>query len=85
MVPGEAVRIIREQAVQMYTLDSLWLARAQNRFGLLQPGKYADAAVLSVDDAPVSMREIGDGVSELTMLGGHIVHAAGPFAGLAFC
>ncbi|WP_043830109.1 amidohydrolase [Muricoccus aerilatus] len=82
-VLGEAERITREQALRMYTIDSVWLARAEDRRGSLEPGKYADLAVLSADYATVPVQQIGDIVSELTMLGGRVVHATGPFAGLA--
>ena len=82
-VLGESERITREQALRMYTIDSVWLARAEDRRGSLEPGKYADLAVLSADYATVPVQEIGGIVSELTMLGGRVVHAAGPFAGLA--
>ena len=43
-------------------------------------GKLADLAVLSRDYLTVPVEEIGGTVSLLTMVGGRIVYAGGPFA-----
>ena len=52
----------------------------ENKRGSLAPGKLADLAVLSRDYLSVPTGEIGGIVSLLTMVGGRIVYADGPFA-----
>ena len=47
--------------------------------GTLEAGKLADLAVLSKDYLRVPVNEIGSIESLLTMVGGRIVYAAGPF------
>ena len=49
---------------------------------MLAPGRLADLAVLSKDYASVGADEIGGIESLLTMVGGRIVYASGPFAAL---
>ncbi len=70
----------REDALRMYTLGSAWFAFADDDRGSLEPGKYADLAVLSDDYLMVPVEEISDLESVLTMVGGDIVYAAGEFA-----
>jgi Amidohydrolase family len=50
--------------------------------GLLGPGYLADLAVLSKDYDSVGADEIAGIESLLTMVGGRIVYASGPFAAL---
>ena len=47
--------------------------------GTLEPGKFADLAVLSSDYLTVPAGEIGKIQSLLTMVGGKVVWASGPF------
>ena len=46
------------------------------------PGKLADLAVLTKDYLSVPVEEIGSIASLLTMVGGRVVYAAGPYAAL---
>jgi len=48
----------------------------------LEPGKYADLAVLSDDYLTVPVEQVGDLHSVLTMVGGKAVYGEGPFAAL---
>lgn len=48
----------------------------------MTPGRLADLAVLTKDLSSVPADEIGGIESLLTMVGGRIVYAAGPFAAL---
>jgi len=48
--------------------------------GSLAVGRFADLAVLSQDYLTVPTEEIGGIVSLLTMVGGRVVYADGPFA-----
>ena len=70
----------REEALQMYTAGSAWFAHDEDRRGSLEAGKLADLAVLSKDYMKAPIEEIGAIESLLTMLGGRIVYAAGPYA-----
>lgn len=72
----------REEALRIYTEGSAWFAHDDERRGTLEPWKFADLAVLTKDYLTVPVRDIGAIESVLTMVGGRIVHAAGPYAGL---
>ena len=61
-------------------MGSAWFSRDENERGSLEPGKLADLAVLSKDYMTVPVDQIGGIESLLTMVGGKIVYAAGPFA-----
>jgi predicted amidohydrolase YtcJ len=70
----------REQALRIYTEGSAWFAHDENRRGRLMPGMLADLAVLSDDYFTVPVSDIAKIRSLLTMVGGQIVYASGPFA-----
>jgi predicted amidohydrolase YtcJ len=72
----------RGEALRLYTLGSAWFSRDENERGSLEPGKLADLAVLSKDYMTVPADQVGGIESVLTMVGGRIVYAAGPFAQL---
>jgi len=72
----------RADALRFYTLGSAWVSRDEDQRGSLEAGKLADLAVLSQDYMTVPVEQIGDTVSLLTMVGGKIVYAAGPFTQL---
>jgi predicted amidohydrolase YtcJ len=71
----------REEALRMYTLGSAWFAHDDDKRGSLVVGKLADLAVLSKDYVKAPLEDIGRIESLLTMVGGRIVYAAGPYAG----
>jgi predicted amidohydrolase YtcJ len=73
----------RQQALQTYTRNSAFMANDDNRRGTLEPGKFADLAVLSADYLTAPVNEIGKIKSVLTMVDGDVVYAAAPFAGPA--
>jgi predicted amidohydrolase YtcJ len=72
----------REEALRLYTQGSAWFTHDDGRRGTLTAGWLADLAVLTKDFASVPTDEIGGIESLLTMVGGRIVYAAGPFAAL---
>jgi predicted amidohydrolase YtcJ len=72
----------REDALRIYTEGSAWFAHDENRRGRLMPGMLADLAVLSDDYFTVPVSDIAKIRSLLTMVGGQIVYASGPFSGL---
>src|SRR3984957_9629891 len=79
---GDAEAPSRQQALEMYTRNSAFMANDDDRRGTLEPGKFADLAVLSSDYLTAPLNEIGRIRSLLTMVGGEAVYASGPFAEL---
>ena len=83
-ISGIAMRDPRElpsriEALKLYTQGSAWFSFEENERGALAVGLQADLAVLSRDYLTVPTDQIGGTVSLLTMVGGRIVYAAGPF------
>jgi len=72
----------REDALRAYTIGSAWFSFDENKRGSLEPAKLADLAVLTKDYMTVPVDQIGGIESLLTMIGGKIVYAAGPYARL---
>ena len=70
----------REEALRFYTLGSAWFTHDDGKRGSLAPGKLADLAVLDQDYLTVPIDQIGGISSLLTMVGGRIVYAVGPYA-----
>jgi predicted amidohydrolase YtcJ len=69
----------RADALRFYTLGSAWFSRDEKNRGSLEPGKFADLAVLSKDYMTVPAEQIGSIESVLTMVGGKVVYAAPPY------
>ena len=72
----------REDALRAYTIGSAWFSFDENKRGSLEPGKLADLGVLSKDYMTVPLDQLESVESLLTMVGGKIVYAAGPYARL---
>jgi len=72
----------RAEALHFYTAGSAWFSHDENKRGSLAAGKFADLAVLSKDYMSVPVEQVGGIESLLTMVGGKIVYAAGPYARL---
>jgi predicted amidohydrolase YtcJ len=70
----------RLDALRLYTEGSAWFTFEDSERGALEPGRLADLAVLDRDYLTVPTDEIGGAVSLLTMVGGRVVYADGPFA-----
>ena len=86
-VSGVAMRAPEElpariEALRLYTQGSAWFSFEDNTRGSLAVGRFADLAVLDRDYLGVPLGEIGGTVSLLTMVGGRIVYAGGPYAAL---
>jgi predicted amidohydrolase YtcJ len=60
-------------------MGSAWFSNDENKRGSLEPGKWADLAILSKDYMTVPVDQIGGIESLLTMVGGKVVYAAGPY------
>jgi predicted amidohydrolase YtcJ len=69
----------RLDALRIYTMNSAWMTFDEHERGSLEAGKLADLAVLDRDYMTVPTDEIAKIESVLTMVGGKIVYAAGPF------
>jgi predicted amidohydrolase YtcJ len=72
----------REEALRMYSLNSAWFTFDEEKRGSLEPGKYADLAVLSDDYMTVPVEKVGELHSLLTLVGGKAVYGDGPFVAL---
>jgi predicted amidohydrolase YtcJ len=70
----------RIEALRLYTQGSAWFTFDERARGSLAVGRSADLAVLSKDYLTVPTDEIGGIISLLTMVGGRVVYADGPFA-----
>ena len=70
----------RLDALRIYTQGSAWFVFDEDKRGSLAAGKLADLVVLDRDYLTVPVDEIGGTVSLLTMVGGRVVYAGGPFA-----
>ncbi|NBR30040.1 MAG: amidohydrolase, partial [Betaproteobacteria bacterium] len=72
----------RNEALRLYTRGSAWFSFEENLRGALKTGQLADLAVLDRDYLGVPVDQIARTTSLLTMVGGRIVYADGPFAAL---
>ena len=70
----------RIDALRFYTMGSAWFSFDEGTRGSLEVGKLADLAVLSEDYMTIPVDRIGALESVLTMVGGKVVYAAGPYA-----
>jgi predicted amidohydrolase YtcJ len=77
-----ALGIARAQALRVYTLNSAWLVRDDDKRGSIEAGKLADLAVLDADLMRVPVDQIDKIRSVLTIMDGRIVHAETPYAQL---
>jgi predicted amidohydrolase YtcJ len=73
----ERHRLSRDEALRAYTSGSAWFSFEEQERGNLRPGSHADLAVLSADVLAVPEDEIPGITSELTLVGGAVVHDSG--------
>jgi predicted amidohydrolase YtcJ len=73
----------RHEALRLWTRANTWFSADQERRGAIIRGQLADLAVLSQDYFTVPDEAIADITSDLTVVGGRIVHGSGPFSPLA--
>ena len=69
----------RAEALRLYTMGSAWVSHDESVRGSLEPGKWADLAVLSKDYMTAAVGEIGTIESLLTMVGGRVVYSSGAY------
>jgi predicted amidohydrolase YtcJ len=70
----------RETALRMWTDNVTWFSNEEGKKGRIEVGQFADLIVPDRDYFSCSENEIADTTSELTIVGGKIVYAAGEFA-----
>jgi predicted amidohydrolase YtcJ len=69
----------REEALRLWTTGSAWFSSETGRKGTIVEGQLADVAVLSRDYLNVPEEQIRSIESVLTLVGGKVVYATGPF------
>jgi len=79
----EKNRMTREEALRLYTQGSSWFSTEDGAKGGLYEGQMADFAVLTNDYFKIPSEEIKYLESQLTVVGGEIVHASHDFQSLA--
>jgi predicted amidohydrolase YtcJ len=82
VMTNDGQQISRTEALRLYTEGAAWFSFDEHHVGSFIQGKYADLAVLSDDYLTVPDNRIRKIESVLTLLGGKVVHATGPFANL---
>jgi predicted amidohydrolase YtcJ len=76
---GDKNLLDRTEALRLYTAGGAWISSEEEKKGTLAPGKLADLVVLNGDYFSMAVDEVKDLESLLTMVGGKIVYAAGPY------
>ncbi|HKT20746.1 MAG TPA: amidohydrolase [Stellaceae bacterium] len=74
---GAEEAVDRAVALDLYTRGSAETCFMEDEIGTLEPGKFADLAVLTDDPITVPADRLRDVQSALTLLGGRIVHREG--------
>jgi predicted amidohydrolase YtcJ len=72
----------RTEALRLWTGGGAWMSSEEDKKGTLEAGKLADLVILSGDYFSMPVDEVKDLESLLTMVGGKVVYAAGPYARL---
>ena len=70
----------REAALRMWTENTTWFSNEEGKKGRIQVGQLADMIVPDKDFFACAESEIWDLTSDLTIVGGKVVYAAGMFA-----
>ena len=73
---GTAQALSRMEALACAAREGAWLSFEEDVKGTLEPGKYADIAILSDDLLTIPEDDIPNITSVLTMTGGRVVHNA---------
>ncbi|MEI6161338.1 MAG: amidohydrolase family protein, partial [Roseococcus sp.] len=71
---GEGQAISRESAIRAATNAGAFLTMSEREKGSIEAGKLADLAVLTADPLTVGLSALKDVASEMTMVGGRVVH-----------
>src|SRR5919198_2895282 len=79
---GERNLVDRTETPRLYTAGGAWISSEELKKGTLEAGKLADLVILSGDYFSMPVDEVKNLESLLTMVGGRVVYAAGPYAQL---
>ena len=71
---GEAQALTRMEALACASREGAWLSFEEDEKGTIEPGKFADLAILSEDPLTIDEDRIPDIESVLTVTAGRIVH-----------
>jgi hypothetical protein len=82
VLTNDGQQISRIEALRLYTEGAAWFSFDDHHIGSFVTGKYADLAALSHDYLTVPEPTIRRIESVLTLVGGRVVHATGPFSDL---
>jgi predicted amidohydrolase YtcJ len=74
---NDGQQITRQEVLRLYTRDNGWFLREEDQLGSIEEGKLADLAVLDRDYFTVPDEQLKLIRSELTLVGGRIVHDTG--------
>ncbi len=77
-VLGAGQALSREQALATVTRNGAWLSFEEDRKGTLQPGRFADVAVLDTDPLTAGPDALARTRAVLTLVGGRTVHEQRP-------
>jgi predicted amidohydrolase YtcJ len=72
-------RLDLETSLRAYTVSNAWAAGEEEEKGRIAPGFLADVVVLERDLFAIPPEQLKDVKTLLTVVGGRVVHAAGPF------
>lgn len=75
-VRGPAERVTPQQAFRMVTIDAAYTLGVEEKLGSIEPGKYADFAVLETDPLAVPVERIRDVKVWGTVVGGKLLPAS---------
>jgi len=70
----------RETALRMWTENVTWFSNEEGKKGRIQVGQFADLIIPDRDYFSCADDEIAETMSDLTIVGGKVVYAAGDFA-----
>jgi predicted amidohydrolase YtcJ len=79
---GDQNLLDRTEALRLYTAGGAWMSSEEDKKGTLQAGKLADLVFLSGDYFAMPVDEVKNLESVLTMVGGKVAYAAGPYSRL---
>jgi predicted amidohydrolase YtcJ len=78
VIVGPLERLTIADALELYTRDAAWLCHVDDEVGTLEPGKYADLAILDGDPTAIPTDAIADLRVLQTIVGGRVAHGTGP-------
>jgi predicted amidohydrolase YtcJ len=79
---GDQNLLDRTEALRLYTAGGAWMSSEEDKKGTLQAGRFADLVFLSGDYFSMPVDEVKNLESVLTMVGGKVTYAAGPYSQL---